>query len=574
MRLIGTSTIPRHEKLVKNMVAGATGFSLALWVVDARESVMPQSREHLHILDLLGVRSLIPVITKADLATEDQIAATRRDVEALLRDAEIRAEPLHLVDSASGRGIAGLKQAIFTCCRDGDDAEDRGLPYLPVDRVFSVRGIGTVVTGTLVRGRLAEGDHVAFAGQPGSWRVRSLHNHSAPVAEIGAGHRVGVNLAGLGADATRRGAVLVAPWHPYAGRFLNVRLRWVEGAPREWKHGVRLLFHAGSTEVECRLWGVEPEGSAAWAQVELRSELPFFPGQRFILRNTNPLTTVGGGEVLDLAPDRPRRLSPAERTAYALRERGGAWLAAYLEGAREPVLDLAALARRWMVPEGRLRRDAEASPELRTDSAGARVWRTEWEAELLARLRAFVERHPRAEQSVPYGRLGRELRVNAAHLPPLLVSLLERDAPAAAFLRDHFRLERAGLVLYPGVVPWTAEESALAVRLLARLAEDGLRPSRIREYQEMLADGRGLLDPVLVKLQGDGRVVRIDEKFVLHADAARELRRAVADGSTDGARASEWGRALGLSRKYSIPFLEYLNREGVLRREGDLHFRT
>jgi selenocysteine-specific elongation factor len=569
---LGIVDVPGHEKLVRNMVAGATGFSLALWVVDARESVMPQSREHLQILDLLGVRSLIPVVTKAELASEDQIAATRRDVEALLRGVGIPVRSLHLVDSLSGRGIAGLKQAIFACCGGDGDAEDRALPYLPIDRVFSARGIGTVVTGTLTRGRLAEGDHVAFASRPGRWRVRSLHNHSTRVPEIGSGHRVGVNLAGLGADAVRRGDVLVVPDHPYTGRFLNVRLRWVEGAPLEWKHGVRLLFYAGCTEMECRLWGVEREGNATWAQVELREEAPFFPGQRFILRNTNPLTTIGGGEVLDLAPDRPRRVIPAERTAYGLRERGEAWLGAYLAGAREPVLALAALAHRWMVPEDDLHRQVDASPQLQADSA--LVWRAEFGAELLERLRAFMERHPRAEQSIPYEKLGRELRVKPAFLPPLLVCLWEMDGPAAAFFRSHTRLDGAGLVLYPGVVPWTAEERALADRILARLAADGLRPSRVGEYPEILGDPHRLLDRVLGKLDGDGRVVRVDAEFVLHPDAAAELRRAVVHGDIDGARAGDWGRALGLSRKYSIPYFDYLNREGVLRREGDVHWRT
>lgn len=577
---LGIVDVPGHEKLVRNMVAGATGFEMALWVVDARESVMPQSLEHLQILDLLGVRSLIPVLTKAELATGEQVAATRRDAEALLRRVRIPVQPPHVVDSLSGRGIPALKEALFTSSRGWSDADGGALPFLPIDRVFSLKGIGTVVTGTLMRGRLAEGDHVALSSQPGRWRVRSLHNHHTRAAEIGAGHRVGVNLAGLDADAVHRGDTLVAPDYPYAGRFLNVRLHRAEGAPFEWKHGLRLLFYAGAAELECRLWGWVEEGETAWAQVELPMEAHFFPGQRFILRNTNPRVTIGGGEILDLAPDRPRRVTPAERFSYGLRERGEPGLPAYLAGARAPVLEVAALARRWMITEAELLRQAETTLEVRIGSAASKgaarslVWRTEWEAERLARLRAFAERQPRAEQLIPYGTLGRELHVKPVYLPSLLACLWKLDDPAASFLRDHTRLDRAGLVLYPGVVPWTVEERALADRVLARLAGDGLRPSRIGEYREMLADRRGLLDPVLAKLQGDGRVVRVDGEFVLHSDAEAELRRVVLHGDIDGMRAGEWGRALGLSRKYSIPFFDYLNREGVLRREGDLHYRA
>lgn len=574
---LGIVDVPGHEKLIKNMVAGATGFELALWVVDACESVMPQSREHLQILDLLGVRSLIPVVTKAELASKERIAATRGEMAELLRRISVPVESLQVVDSLSRRGIAELKRAILTLCRSRDSPRGEGLTYLPIDRVFSVKGAGTVVTGTLLRGRLAEGARVALSSLPGTWRVRSLNNHHTRVEEIGEGHRVGVNLAGLGADAVRRGDTLTAPEYPYVGRFLNARLHWVEEASREWKPGVRALFHAGAAETQCRLWDLVREGEVAWGQVELPSEMRFFPGQRFILRSTNPLVTIGGGEVLDLAPDRPRRFTPAERSAYRLRERGEAWLGTYLAGSGERVFELPALARRWLVPDAELRRQAAASPELcigHGEAGPFLVWRRDTGTELLERLREFVASLPRGERSLPYRALERELGLRSPHPGPWLRCLFAEEHPAAAFLREHTRLEGAGLVLYPGVVPWSAAERDLAHRILTRLQSDGLRPSRVSEYREVLADPDGLLDPVLAKLQGEGRVVRIDEKFVLHADVAAELHRAVAEGDVDGARASEWGRALGVSRKYGIPFLEYLNREGILRRDGDLHYRT
>ncbi|MBW3571989.1 MAG: selenocysteine-specific translation elongation factor, partial [Gemmatimonadetes bacterium] len=360
---LGIVDVPGHEKLVKNMVAGATGFELALWVVDARESVMPQSREHLAILDLLGARSLIPVITKADAAEPGQVAAARADVHALLAEVMISVQPVHVVDSVSGRGIAELRQALFDSCRGGQ--EGRGEPpYLAIDRVFSLKGIGTVVTGTLARGRLAEGDQVAVTSQSGTWRIRSLTNHHHRVAQIGAGHRVGVNLAALAADQVRRGDVLVAPDHPYRGRWLNARLRWVPGARTEWKHGARLLFYAGCVEQGCRVWGLERDGPEWWAQLELGEETCFYPGQRFILRGTSPLATVGGGEVMDLAPERARRLTRAERVAYALRLRGEPGLAAYLAEAPTPVADIGSLARRWLLPERDIVREAEASRAL------------------------------------------------------------------------------------------------------------------------------------------------------------------------------------------------------------------
>lgn len=575
---LGVVDVPGHERLVRNMVAGATGFELALWVVDARESVMPQSREHLQILDLLGVRCLVPVLTKADLVDDGQIARARGEAGALLRGVRTRVEPLHVVDSRTGRGIAELREAIFALCREQVGADEDALPYLPVDRAFSLRGIGTVVTGTLMRGRLAEGQQVSISSVPGSWRVRSLNNHHARVREIEAGHRVGINVAGLDAGAVRRGDTLVAPHHPHTARFLNVRLHMVDGAPAEWKHGVRVLFHAGATETEARLWGVVADSDASWAQVELPREMHFFPGQRFILRGTNPLVTVGGGEVLDLAPDRPRRVTPAERTVYALRGEGKPWLAAWFGGGSRGAVRASVLARRWMVPEAELIRDAEGSPELRVgsalgkDGADALVWGAAEGADLLARAAAYVARQPRAERSLPYARLRRELSVRSADVDAWLYRLWEEDSPDAAFLREHTRLERAGLVMYPGQVAFTPEEQRIAARLVGRLKAEGLRPSRIRDLRRQHAPDPELVDRVLAKLRAAGRVVLVSPDFVLHPLADAQLRDAAAACGADGVRVAEFGQALGLSRKHSVPFVEYLNDQGVLRRDGDLHY--
>ncbi len=183
-----------------------------------------------------------------------------------------------------------------------------------------------------------------------------------------------------------------------------------------------------------------------------------------------------------------------------------------------------------------------------------------------------VVQQPRAEQSVSYARLGRELRVRSAHLQPLLQCLLELDHPSAGFLRAHTRLGKAGLLLFPGRIAFSTEEQRIADRILEQLAAEGLRPSRIQELRQAHADRPDRVDRVLAKLRNAGRVVEVSADFVLHPAAEEELRRAPVQHKLNGVRAAEFGKALGLSRKYSIPFLEYLNREGILRRDGDLHY--
>jgi hypothetical protein len=225
-----------------------------------------------------------------------------------------------------------------------------------------------------------------------------------------------------------------------------------------------------------------------------------------------------------------------------------------------------------MIPDADLLKQADSNPELRASSG--MIWRADFGVELLKRLRDFVAGQPRGEQSIPYGRLARQLKIRSAILQQFLQCVLGQDHPAATVLRAHTRMDGAGLVLYPGRVAFTPEEKRIAEHILERLGREGLRPSRMQEYREIHPSRPDLVDRAFVKLRDAGQVVQISDHFVLHPAAAEELYRAPVRHDLDGVRAAEFGKALGLSRKYSIPFLEYLNRKGILRREGDLHYRA
>jgi selenocysteine-specific elongation factor len=292
------------------MISGAAGFQIALWIVDAREGLMPQSMEHLDILRLLRVSRIIPVITKAGLATDQEI---RETADAILNLVE---GPPQIVDSINKTGIGELQDRLIAECRAlmaNDTTLTEAPAYMPIDRSFVLKGVGTVVTGTLVRGELREGDSVSLSSNAAAYRIRSLHNHTTPVSRITAGHRVGVHLHGLKADDAQRGDVLVASGYPWRSQYLNVQFELLPGTAFRWKPGLRALFLAASFESECRLWGMVQTDHSAWCQVHLPSEACFYPGQRFVLRSTNPLTTVGGGTVMDIAPDRPRRVTEPEQ---------------------------------------------------------------------------------------------------------------------------------------------------------------------------------------------------------------------------------------------------------------------
>ncbi|MBW3656644.1 MAG: SelB C-terminal domain-containing protein, partial [Gemmatimonadetes bacterium] len=305
----------------------------------------------------------------------------------------------------------------------------------------------------------------------------------------------------------------------------------------------------------------------------LRAEMCFHPGQRFILRGTSPLATVGGGEVMDLRPDRPRRVTPAERSAYALRARGEPSVAAYLAESPHPVADVAALARRWMMREADVLAEAEGGGELRaaTGKGASLGWRAGADADLLGRLRSFVASRPRAQQIVSFDRLGRELRVRTALLEPWLHAVWTADGADAAYLRVHARLDRAGLVVHPGTVSFTPEEQRLAGPIVERLRGEGIRPARLRDFEREYGARTHLVERVIAKLAEQGRVVRVSPDFALCTEGADALHAAAASLPREGVTAAGFGQALGLSRKYSIPYLEYLNAQGLLRRDGDLH---
>jgi selenocysteine-specific elongation factor len=570
--VLGIVDVPGHERLVRTMISGATGFQLALWVIDAREGVMPQSLEHLEVLDLLGAARVLPVVTKADLATEDQVAATVAAAEAELEKTGLGRFPTQVVDSVSGRGIDALRNALFEACRSLEtDPERLNAPaFMPIDRSFVLKGVGTVVTGTLVRGRLEAGTSVETASAPGdAWRIRSLHNHNTQVAAIAAGHRVGVQLHGVRPGGVARGDILVAADYPYRSDRLNAELRLLPGKTFRLKHGVRALFLAASYEMECRLWGARESGGRLWAQVQLPQETCFYPEERFVLRSTNPLATVGGGIVRDLEPDRLRRLTDPELALY-----GGGDLADYVR-ASGGIFEAGELEVRWMRPEGSVQADVGKDPALGTTETriGKRDVRLVWHEDLtrraLTHLGALASAQGSGEQEWSFSEVAKALGFRTVYARAFLEWILARNE--AARFQGHFTLSANTLRYDPEKGGLSETEQRVADALLGRLAADDLRPSRLSEYAGSSGAQTKTFDKVVSILLKSGALVRIDNEFVLARDAWLRLRQGLLELPEAGVTPAEFGRHFDLTRKYSMPFIECFNKMGFMRREGSRH---
>jgi selenocysteine-specific elongation factor len=305
---LGFVDVPGHERFVRNMLAGVGGIDLVLLVIAADESIKPQTREHFDILQLLGVQRGITVLTKSDAVDAETLDVVRLEVEEFLRGTflEPPKSPISAVSSLTGAGLDDLRQAMLAAATEVQPRDSRALPRLPIDRVFTMKGFGTVVTGTLVAGTIRREEELEVYPSGRKVRVRGVqvHGHSADSAL--AGQRTALNLAGATTEDLSRGMILAPPATFSATRRVDVRLHLLSSAPRPLKYRARVHFHANTMETvaEIVLHGTKQlaPGSDAFARLKLPEPALLLPGNRFIIRQFSPIVTIGGGVVLDPAP--------------------------------------------------------------------------------------------------------------------------------------------------------------------------------------------------------------------------------------------------------------------------------
>lgn len=571
--------VPGHERFVRNMVAGASGIDLCLLVIAADEGVMPQTREHLDIALLLGVDRAVVALTKADLVDVQWLELVAEDVAKLLSGTPLASAPVLPVSAPTGAGLPELLAALDAGLAGAEGHQDRGFARLPVDRVFSVAGFGTVVTGTLTSGAIALEERLELLPDGGPVRVRGLQVHGRPVDRARAGQRVAVNLGGVPRAAVRRGNVLASPGSLQAEQRLAVRLRALAGTEKGLRHGQRLHLHLGTDEVLCRVSLLDRDelrpGADGFALLRLEGPLAAGRGDRFIVRSYSPVTTVGGGVVLEVGR-RFRRRNPTDLQALGLAEKGdpAELLLRALVGTAPRTLAAAARGAGLPPPEAlplaqRLASDGRAIALGGMGEAAMYIAAQSWH-ELQGRVRdalsAYHARHP-LRPGMPREELrrvavqGADARTAAAVLARLAESGEVRTQG------DH-----AALSTFAAALP-----SALAVpaeRLVAGLEAAGLQPPPVGEA--VSAAGLGGSEEergeVLAFLVAAGRLVRVDPTLyfgtaAMEAAAAR-VRAILRERGT--ITVAELRDALGVTRKHAVPIAEYLDAMRITRREGDV----
>jgi selenocysteine-specific elongation factor len=314
---VGIIDVPGHRDFVENMLAGVGGIDAALFIVAADEGVMPQTREHLAILDLLGVSRGVVALTKTDLAeSEDWIELVAADVSETLDGSVLQGSPIIPVSARTGQGLDDLTAALQEMLSQVEPRHDRGRPRLPIDRVFTISGFGTVVTGTLTDGSFAVGQEVEILPKGLGARVRGLQTHKEKVERTVPGSRVAMNLSGVSKGELARGDVVTTPGWLRGTVLVDVQLRYLPSAPRPLRHNAQLKFFTGAAETlaRVRLLGQDelPPGETGWAQLRLQDPVAMVKGDRFIVRLPSPPATVGGGTAIDPHPGRRHRRTRPE----------------------------------------------------------------------------------------------------------------------------------------------------------------------------------------------------------------------------------------------------------------------
>jgi selenocysteine-specific elongation factor len=563
--------VPGHERFVRNMLAGAHGLDALLLVVAADESVMPQTREHFHIARLLGVTRGLVVVTKCDLADTDSQALVELEVRDLVEGSFLQNRPVLRVSARTGEGLPALRRALLELARETPPRPSEGLLRLPIDRVFTMRGFGTVVTGTLVGGQIAVGDELEVLPARLRARVRGLQVHGEAVERAPAGTRTAVNLGGVEVDRLGRGDVLVSPGTLEPTSMLDVQMSLIPSA-RRLAHGARVRVHLASAEVlaRVRLLGVEglEGGGSALAQLRLETPAVAGRGDRLILRSYSPLDTIGGALVVDPRPPRRRAADRAavERLARArdlteaagamVEESGAAGIPAPRLAARLSV-PLAALAPRLGDVPGVVAAGAEP-PVLVSRSALERL-----AEQTLATLKGHHDSKP-LEPGIPREEL--RSRVFAA-TPPAVYERVLADLSRAG----RVRLAPELVALSDHRVQLSASEEKVRQVLVEAARDAGLAGIEIRNVAEESGTETRLLERVARVLTREGVLDRLGSGLLVHGDHLMALKEQVREGWPPGSRldVGAFKELTGLSRKYVIPLLEYLDRERVTRRSGN-----
>ncbi len=566
--------VPGHERFIKNMLAGVGGIDLALLVIAADEGVMPQTREHFAICSLLHIQSGLVVLTKTDLVEPDWLELVREDVAGLARGTFLAGGPIVAVSAKTGEGIAELRAALRELAAKVPSRGTDQLARLPIDRVFTIKGFGTVITGTLMAGRLRVDERVEVFPAGVQAKIRGLQTHGRPVTESSAGQRTAVNLQGVERAAVERGNVLGLAGTLVPSVLVDGVLELLPDAPRPLKSRDRVRVHTGTSEIMARVLLLDRQelapGQSAFARFRLEAPLVALPGDRFVIRSYSPMVTIGGGTLLDIAPPRFKLKAPAHLAHVRLLAEGSpdTVVEEHVRHAGGAGVRVGPLSGRVPFGPERLRGLLDALQKGGRVVAIDRDWFVHPES--LTRLRgltvAALEQFHRAAPLRP-GMSREELRGRAGAADERVFAHLLTTLEAEGVVRA----DRDKVRLASHEVRLTAEQQKAADRLEQDFLSAAAAPPSPEEALAragLSGDEEHELFQVLLEAR---KLVRVKESLYFHAQALDVIqdklvtmlreRKEIGPGDIKD--------LLGISRKYAIPLLEFFDSRRVTTRVGE-----
>jgi selenocysteine-specific elongation factor len=575
---IGVVDVPGHEKFVKNMVAGATGIDIVAMVIAADEGVMPQTREHMEICTLLGVQHGLIALTKVDMVDEEMLELAQEDIREFARGSFLENAPIIPVSSVTRQGLPEFVEAIAALAKEVPDRPASTLFRLPVDRVFTMKGFGTVITGTLVSGKVLVGDPIMVYPSGVTSKVRGIQVHNQSVNAAASGQRTAINFQGLDKEAVARGEVLSSPGALKPSYMVDVHFHFLGSAAKPMKNRTRVRFHTGTSEVLGNLILLEQDelkpGQATVAQLRLDTPVAVVKGDHYVARSYSPVRTIGGGQVLNPIPPKHKRLKPEIV----------AGLKSILGSPPEKLLDFhLAAAGPAGASFGDLRlmtnmTDKQLDTALQAMMSGRTAIQVDKEARTFIHKRSFealvqeTSDHLRAyHKAFPLksGMLKEELK---SKLPPgtdvKLFNLLLNQ-----MIKDNAIVQEEKTVrLKAHKVSLVGDEATLRQNILKIYQQGGLQPPFFRDVVESLKVDPGQAKDILNHMIEQGLIVRTKEDLFFHAETIEDLKKRLVkfleqNGEINPAQFKEM---TGASRKFLIPLFEYFDARNVTLRVGDV----
>jgi selenocysteine-specific elongation factor len=571
--LVGIVDVPGHEKFVRHMVAGAWGIDMALLIVAADEGVMPQTREHVDICELLGLKRGIVAITKKDLVDDDMVELVREDIEDFLKGRAFEGSPIIPVSSTTGENIDLLKEEIRKTAENINERSKEGIFRLPVDRVFTIKGLGTIITGTCISGQIRIGEEIEIYPDHRRARVKNIQAYHENVAEATAGQRVALNLQGIERNEIERGTIIGRPDTLMLSNRMDASFRYLKLPFKPIKTDSVLRFHIATTQEEVRLVLltkdlIEP-GEELFVQFVFAQPIVALPDDRYILRGSYAIQTIGGGRVLDIMPRKHKRYADyLSSTCTILSDNNWAQKAEYhiLKGGHEGVnqnLLAMVLGKHEQFVAGIINSLISQGKVKLVGKIIIHMDRfKEYKKMTSTFLADFHKKNP-----LKIGVSKEELRTRLPKVDPSVF-----QAALDELMKDGFLEVDKDRVKIKSVARNKDKDiEALEAQILKGLLRHGFTPPGIKDFAVEVRQSEGRLRDVLERLIFEGKAVKVKGDLYFHSDVIEDLKKKVRSYLSEKKEMtpSEFKSVLDLSRKYMIPLLEYLDEIKVTIRTGD-----